>query len=357
MGAAGDLLGQHASVHHAVELGRRDTLPHISRTIAVVAICGWLTMGSASGQVRPCPFAATPQEAFVCSDPDLARLRQQLEARFLEASAALSHRGQAQLEGNQNAWRKFVTIVCARTETSNEKECLARAYSDQLKVLGQAAQRLGPFVFTIVQRLQVQKNYDTSPTPIGPDDQPLGLRVINFSYPQIDNAESPEAKAWNIAIAQQGGNIGNDCEAGQSYQSYEIRSATSQAISVVFSTWQYCQGAAHGMYGGTSSNLYLDVPPRPIALDAFFIPGTPWRQFLTDWATHYLKTHVNGTGQPYSAESIAAIAPAWGDSWSMTATGLDILHEAGPYALGEQDIETPWADLKPFLCPDAPLPR
>ncbi|HEX3990299.1 MAG TPA: hypothetical protein VHX39_03900, partial [Acetobacteraceae bacterium] len=103
-----------------------------------------------------------------------------------------------------------------------------------------------------------------------------------YSEPRIDNPATPVAASWNTAIAREAKPPVSDCDAGQSFQTYEIKSASDRAISMIFRRWEYCQGDAHGRHETKASNLALSPRPQPISLDGLFISGTNWRQFLTD---------------------------------------------------------------------------
>ncbi|HEX3990300.1 MAG TPA: hypothetical protein VHX39_03905 [Acetobacteraceae bacterium] len=132
--------------------------------LALATMAFWCLAGTAFAQVPlPCPFAATPQEKIVCADPGLTKLREQLEARYLQATAQLSQQGQDMLGNNLNAWRKYVSVVCAKTMTSDQKQCLRHVYEEQLQIVSHAAKRIGPYPFTQLQQFHVQQNFDTTP--------------------------------------------------------------------------------------------------------------------------------------------------------------------------------------------------
>jgi uncharacterized protein len=314
-----------------------------------------------------CTHTKPGQEKLICTNPELSQLDSTLERTYRADLARLSEGGRVELQQSERAWLRQVRTYCsANAKEQQQADCLITAYNARLKSLEHAAVKMGPFVFRSVDILQADETTHA---------------MTEVSYPQIDQPITATTTTWNRLIARDfarltAPNSPPICEgnAGEFITDYRMMTATDRLISVTFSAWMACNGAAHGDGNSWSSTMLLSPTVRPLKLDDILDPSKPWQEFLTNWTIDYIRHHIvngyfggtpmcrsgHGADCPVDEDAINAIATESQYDlvqWSMTKTGLVIDHQPGRYALGIHSIETPWTDVAPYLRADAPVPR
>ena len=290
-----------------------------------------------------CKKAATPVEKAVCADAELGKLDAQVASAYDAAIAQLSTRGRSLLRKGQRQWLGYRDSACA----GQEPNCLNNEYRLRLRDLQDAARHVGPFLFSRIDEFDARRRDE--------EGRPVQIRV---SAPRIDAPLSPAAVAWNAAmVGQMKPGLARDCEsAGDEYDSFQVIGASKQMISVDHSAWAYCHGTPHG-HGGTGSvNLLLTPKLHAMVLGDLFGHGDGWQQVLQD---HSLKVLRAKNDQVEFDEAQVRSVVTRLDHWTLSPDGLRITlnpYEVASYAFGNTEVIVPWADLKPYLALNAPLP-
>ena len=350
--------------HHQITKAALTMLRRFCTRLAILLIA---TVPSAAEAASfDCTHAEHGQEKLICTNPELSQLDSTLERTYRADRARLSAEGRVELQQLERAWLRHVRTYCSADAKEQQADCLISAYKARVKSLEHAAVKMGPFVFRRVDMLRAEETPHT---------------MTAVSYPQIDQPITATTTTWNRLIASDfaafaAPNSSPICEgnAGEFNIDYRMMMATDRLISVTFSEWMACNGAAHGYGNSWSSTMLLTPTVRPLKLDDILDPSKPWQAFLTNWTIDYIRHHIvdgyfggtpmcrsgHGVDCPVDEDAINAIATETQyDSieWSMTKTGLVIDHQPGHYALGVHSIETPWTDLAPYLRADAPVPQ
>ena len=152
---------------------------------------------TASAASFDCAHATSVRDKTICADPGLSALDGQLGRLYRERRALLSPQGAELLQQSERSWLRFVGTVCSPDGPANEpwktrKSCLQRQYNERIKQLGMVAQKIGPYLFNRIDLFSAQPSADDT----GMEN---GFFVQHAAYPQIDNANSPEAQTWNQA--------------------------------------------------------------------------------------------------------------------------------------------------------------
>ena len=287
--------------------------------------------------------AATPIEKAVCADAELGKLDAQLASAYDAATVQLSAQGRGLLRKGQRQWLAYRDAACAGLEPS----CLNNEYRGRLRDLQDAARRVGPFLFSRVDEFDASRR-DEEGRPI----------MVHVAAPRIDAPLSPAAMAWNAAMVEHiKVGMARDCESGgDEYDSFQVLGASKQLISVEHSDWAYCHGAAHGHGGAAGVNLLLTPKLRAMELADLFGDGDAWQQVLLDDSLTVLRAK-NDQVELDEAQVRSVVTCL--DHWTLLPAGLRIVlnpYEVASYAFGSTEVIVPWAELKPYLASNAPLP-
>jgi uncharacterized protein YecT (DUF1311 family) len=304
-----------------------------------------------------CDHASSPREHLICSDPELSALDGQLGKTYQEKRALLSPKGAELLKSSQRSWLRYISTVCAPRGPDgpvgkDPKTCLKQEYTGRLAALEAVAKRIGPFLFNRVDLYAAEPSDDNTGSRVG-------FYIQHVSYPQVDNADTPEVIAWNQQSAQSLSD-GGDCE--DSSTDYELGIASRHMISVIWTHSSYCHGTPHGFWDVKTENTILSVPPRPLSKSDIFGPGTAWVKPLKERLWRKLLESGWRPPENQSEDDIKSqleddfVNP---DDWFFTNEGLRIsftAYEGGCYACTPQPITLSWAELKPLLSASSAVP-
>jgi uncharacterized protein len=305
-----------------------------------------------------CHHAASPREQLICSDPELSTLDRRLAQIYREKRALLSPKGAELLKDSERSWLRFISTVCGPEANSqpDQKDCLKQDYTDRLEDLGKVAQKVGSFVFNRIDLYAAEPSNDNT----GSDP---GFYIQHVSYPQIDNASSPELIAWN---RQNVLSLSNDsyCDSDPNDYSidYELGIANAHIISVQWSHSTYCHGTPHGFWTVNVWNTVLSSHPRPLTESDLFGPGAAWEKPLQERLWRQLLESGWRPPENQSEDDIKSqledefVRP---NKWFFTDSGLRISFNAddgGCSACTPQPITLPWAELKPLLSKHSIVP-
>jgi uncharacterized protein len=301
-----------------------------------------------------CGHASTPQERLICSDPELSALDGQLGKTYREKRALLSPKGAELLKSSQRNWLRYISTVCAPKSPNaplgkDPKTCLKQEYTGRLAALQDVAKKIGPFLFNRIDL------YTAEPSDDNTGSNP-GFYIQHVSYPQIDNADTPELVAWNqknlLSLSSDSycDSNPNDYEIG-----YELGIANSHMISVEWDHSTYCHGTPHGFWDVKIWNTVLSAHLRQLAESDIFGPDTAWAEPLKERLWRKLLESGWRPPENQSEDDVKSqieddfVNP---DEWFFTNEGLRIsftAYEGGCYACTPQPITLSWAELKPLL--------
>jgi len=126
---------------------------------------------------------------------------------------------------------------------------------------------------------------------------------------------------------------------------YEILAAHDSIVSIYLNEHSYGIGAAHSVQTSHAINYDLNLR-REIQLSDLFKPGTKYFNFISSRCATELSNKST-----YLVEEALAKRSAF-ENWNLTHDGIRINFEQCEVlscAEGEQKVEIPFTDLKPFL--------
>jgi uncharacterized protein YecT (DUF1311 family) len=331
---------------------------------ALVVVIGFiLAPAFAQAAIFECRTPASPIEKKICSNTDLLQQDRLITDRYHTAMSRLSAQGKNVLKNGQEEWSRFVRDLIHHANGSGESDdlfWLRKQFTERADALDTAAISVGPFVFSRTDHYNVTA-FDENGRPF----------VVHAAAPRVDSPISPNVMQWNnamAALAKEKANSNTACDGGpgDDYFDYEIVSATRAVISIRTSIFNYCHGAAHG-YGLTHGISYrVDRDLHKLTTTDLFVAGSDWKKFVTKWCYTVLKKKAGSAGSGKEQQEEIRVADVEDvatniDAWTLGTDGLHVIFSpwsvATGYAFGETEIVIPWADLRPYLVVDAPIPR
>lgn len=351
----------------------RSTIPAIVPQVVLAAFLAWTSAHGAEtrASVTPqsnlgaavagfdCSHAASDRERAICGDPALSALDGQLGDIYRERRALLSPRGAQFLQESERSWLRFVGTVCASDGPEKKSwrisnPCLTLQYNERIRQLQEAAEKLGPYIFNRIDLYAAQPSGDDTGSA-------TGFYIQHVAYPQIDNANSPELRAWNQANVR-GLPKDGDCDSGSGDYDvdYEVGYANARFVSVQWSDSTYCHGTPHGFGSVKSNNTVLSPRLRPLTTQDLFGSGETWTSTLRErfWTALTQAGWSPPDNQPDVKQVLEGdfVQPG---RWLFTKDGLQVAfasYEGGCYACTPQPVIVPWSELKPLLSKTAIAP-
>jgi uncharacterized protein len=332
-----------------------------SLLMVIIAIAILATENSARAASFDCAVAQSKSEKTICGDPKLSDLDAKLAKLYEERKALLSSAGQNALRTSQRNWLRVTNQVCADFKPSSIYEgpgsCLTPRYDERLSELESVGERIGPYRFTRIDLLAATPVKD----PTDKDGEVAGYAFEHTAYPQIDDPQTTAEIAWN-KHAQRKLEKASDCGPVGDYDiDYQLGYANERFISVEWATSMYCHGTPHGLSSPNSENMMLMPALHAITGQEIFGPGEKWKNQLQSLFWNAFTSR--GWAPPEDkADDVKkdiqsdVIRPT---RWLFTKDGLQFSFDAyqgGCYVCGTEPTTLTWAQLKPLLAPDAPVP-
>ncbi len=192
-----------------------------------------------------------------------------------------------------------------------------------------------------------------------------GAKEHSISFPQIVSNSDPAAAKWNALVAKTAATVFADQgpnDFDMSDISYSLGTPSPQLISIHFEFYANSAGTAHPSIALADMNTVMPAVVRLKASDLF--GGTPlsislWRTFMGN-QLRVAFTQLSGmTLKDAGVENDTITAQATDPKyWFIDTKGLAI--ETGDLVSApNSDVKAfiPWAALKPYLLPNAPVPR
>ncbi len=297
----------------------------------------------------------------VCGNRALANLDGQVRSTLVAEAADVSDAGASILVQNQSRWRDAQRVACGITDanaapTADQQRCLESRFRARVAEARSAVQQLGGYTF---QRMEL---VDAAPVArsslaAGADDG-SGAVERNIRFPRIDGPQTPQIRRFNELVAQEPQFRLED--ATSEATDYTITYAGPELISVRFNALQETNGAANVNHIVKAVTVLM-TEGRPLAAEDVFTADSHWQDFITDRAVADIRRQMPDYGAPPRRDVFETATKA--HLWLVSEQGLILLFP--PLSIGgwsQADppeglqVMIPWADLRPYLNPAAPLP-
>jgi uncharacterized protein len=305
-----------------------------------------------------CTQAESPRERLICREPQLSKLDEQLASAYDARRTALSPYGAELLRRSELSWLHYVGVICPLSAPPTPDgdlptDCLLNAYRERLDQLSMVGQKFGPFVFNRIDL------YAAHSAPDSTGNKP-GFYVAHVAYPQIDNANSPQATAWNkLAEKHLALDIDGETDDADTDTDYEIGYASGHVISVQWTMSDYEHGAAHGTWETNTENIVFDPNVRALAASDLFAKDEALSLQKIFWNALLAKGWTPPDNQSEAVKAEIGGEVVEPNKWLITKTGLEVsfsAYEGGCYACNPGTVTAPWTALKPLLSATAIAP-
>lgn len=311
------------------------------------------TLAAPVAAVAACGGAAPYLTSAACKDENIVALSASLTQQLEERGKALSRRGRQILMEGQSQWLTAMRTTCELSPkddhlTFSQSVCVQISMVDRTIALPLLVQLAGPYTIQLVE------TYRALPAAVTAQDK-ISMVSAAF-YPRIDNPDAEQAAFNEAAVRTLKPDLPSDTE--QTIL-HKIVHADTDIISVEYDTLFTTRGAAHPGRD-VEALTYLLKKGRALRTDDLFGPQASWKAPFTALASEKLKTATieQGCDAPLALDD-ARSASLRADRWLISQEGLIVLYPPyalGPYAMEGCQIILPWAELKPLLRKDAPIP-
>ena len=180
-----------------------------------------------------------------------------------------------------------------------------------------------------------------------------GFEISHAAYPQIDPADTPAVREWNVKARKTLDNAVGD-ETSDAEVGYDFGLVTKQLISVRWYWYEYGHGTPHGMSASHVWNAVLGPPYHDLAPADLFDMKSGWQIRLGKIALSCIEQ--NGWSPPSNdveeAEQSVIRKATDIKSWFLQNDGIEIAfssYDGGCYACTPHDGLIPWAKLAPMM--------
>ena len=262
--------------------------------------------------------------------------------------------------GSQQSWLHYRNKMCGPQMPiddrigQNPQNCLAAIYRQRLKQFFHVAESIGPYVFSRVDRFDVDA---VPPDNISGEGPYFSTR--HTGYPQIDNVHTEAVEGWNSHVVKLLASSGRDCD-GDLNSDYGLGFASEKLISMEVDWYQYCHGTPHGMSATHTDNTILGPPLRELTVHDLFADQAAVAK-LKDmfWAALFEGGWAPGDRNAKDVRSEIGAAVTRPDRWLIKPDGLHVSfssYEGGCYACTPGPVAVKWEKLKPLLAEHAVVP-
>jgi uncharacterized protein YecT (DUF1311 family) len=310
-----------------------------------------------------CDRAATAAERLICSDAGTAKSDREIAERFAALRGEETKESFATVQAAQRAWLRHSRAACGADGALPADETARR---DMLSCLGEAyGEWHDAFTALAVRRagalaLEPRLHLLAALAP--------RRRLDWIAYPWMTGTPAGTAEAFNRVIAavlapqaayltpQRITEPEADYPIG-AWRSYSVHNLDERLVSLLVEGQVYGGGAHEGLI---EEAIDVDLQRgRRVGPADFFRPGTPWRAAIAALCLQDLREQL----QPAADEgpTLAEVEPVVADpgAWLFQpdhATVHFAVYTVGSFSGGPQEVDLPYAALRPYLRPDAPLP-
>ncbi len=300
------------------------------------------------------------QSAFarnVCANSSLAALDTQIRTALAAKATQISDAGALVLIQNQQRWREAQRVACgiagaAAAPNAQQQQCLEGRFRARAAEAGASVQSMGGYTFQAVEQVAA------APTPqalAASGGEPATM--IDVRYPRIDGPQTPAIQRFN-ALVQQNPQFRPEQGTNETTR-YRISYAGPGLISVRFDTSDDTPGAAQTNTNVKAVNVLM-AEGRTLTAADVFKPNSGWEDFITQRAVADIARQFrdyDNFSPPVRDVHETATKP---HLWLITQQGLTLLFPplsfGGSYDMAGAEVSIPWADLRPYLNPNAPAP-
>jgi Protein of unknown function (DUF3298) len=310
----------------------------------------------------PCAEGRGDFARSVCDNTTLAALDGQVRDALVAEAASVSDAGAQMLVQNEQRWRDAQRIGCgiadpAAAPDADQQRCLESEFRARVQDAGKAVEEIGGYTFQRVELVDASPMTAAiaSASGMSVDDAPDAV-TRDIRFPRIDAPQTPQIQRFNQLVAQQ---PQYRLEEGVEEQvNYAIAYAGPKLISVRFDLMESTLSAAHPNSTSKAVTVLMDTG-EPLTADDVFRANSGWQRFITRRALAELTRQFREYEFTPPERDVRESATK-AHLWLVTENALVILFPpysfGGPHALGGAEVAIPWADLRPYLNPEAPPP-
>ena len=309
----------------------------------------------------PCAEGGDAFAHSVCANRTLAGIDGQIRETLVAEAAEVSAAGAEMLARNQQRWRTAQRIECGILEPDAQPDaeqlaCLEGGFRSRAADAQNAVQAIGGYTF---QRMEL---VDANPVTIevaaasGLGEEAPAAIIRDIRFPRIDGEQTPEIQRFNALVAQQP-QFGLE-DATNEVVDYHIAYAGAEIISVRFDMSSDTLGAAHPSNSIKAVTVLMHTGQQLRETDVFRA-DTRWQDFIAARAVRELGRQFReyDFNPPERDVRESATKP---HLWIVGESGLTLLFPplsfGGSHADGDAQVRISWADLRPYLNPEAPAP-
>lgn len=299
--------------------------------------------------------------AQVCGNRALVGLDNQVRETLVAESASVSDAGATLLVQNQTRWRDAQRISCGLLDaetapTAEQQECLENEFRARARDSVDAVQQIGPYTFQRMELVDATPVTAEVASASGLGDEAPNAIVRDIRFPRIDGEQTPEIRRFNELVAQEPQFRLQD--ATNETVDYTIAYAGAELVSVRFAITQDTLGAAN-VNSSVRAVTVMMTEGRALAAGDVFTAGSGWENSITARAVQAIGREFSDyTNFPPRRDVYETATKS--HLWLITEAGLVLLFPplsfGGSHADGGTEVTIPWADLRPYLNPAAPMP-
>ncbi len=309
----------------------------------------------------PCAEGGDAFAQSVCANRTLSEIDGQIRETLVAEAAEVSDAGAEMLARNQQRWRAAQRVECGILELDAQPDveqvaCLEGGFRSRAAEARNAVQEIGGYTFQRMELVDANPVTAEIAAASGLGDEAPSAILRDIRFPRIDGEQTPEIQRFNALVAQQP-QFGLE-EATNEVVDYHIAYAGPEIISVRFDMSSDTLGAAHPSNSIKAVTVLMHTGQALREVDVFRA-DTRWQDFIAARAVRDIARQFSDYdfNPPERDVRESATKP---HLWLITEQGLVLLFPpysfGGPYALGGAEVTIPWADLRPFLNPNAPAP-
>jgi hypothetical protein len=296
---------------------------------------------------------------WLCGDPELSPLMQQVGAELKDAAGSISIDGAQLMADGQKQWVEAVRVECGIGTgdvplTGDQEQCVRQNLDARVKEAAQAVQEKGGFIFQTVEVTKTE--------PVSVEAASAGGTALPVSkeirFPKIEG-DTPQIRKFNELMLHrpQYGVADQTTEIVR----YTIAYAGQELVSVRFETSEYAAEAARPNNSAKAVTVVMSTGDALQASDVFSAPEARWKAALLTRAMRDLVRQTKEFGPdvtPVREEVADTLSKP--QNWLITEEALVLLFPQDsiglPYAAGGFEVKVKWADLAPMLNAQAPAP-
>lgn len=307
----------------------------------------------------PCQSVSGAYGKWLCGDPELSPIMQQVGAELKEAAGSISVPSAQLMADGQKQWVEAVRVECGIGTgdvplTADQEQCVRQNLDARVKEAAVAVQDKGGFIFQTVEI--------TKTDPISAEAASAGGTVLPVSkeirFPKIEG-DTPQIRKFN-ELMQHRPQYGLADQTTEIVR-YSIAFAGAELVSVRFETSEYTAEAARPNNSVKAVTVVMNTGEALTAADVFTAPEARWKAALLTRAMRELTRQTKEFGPditPVREEVADTLSKP--QNWLITEEGLVLLFPQDsiglPYAAGGFEVTVKWADLAPLLNAQAPVP-